>query len=335
MINKDKYFTFYNSCIPVKGIKRSVIYDLQRGNIFFIPNSIIDLLLLNKKNKLIIIYDQYQEQTDLLDKYFNYLLKNELIFLTEELNRFPVNSTKFQVPFTLDILFLEIDLLQESKIDLLKKINFLGCTQVVFLTKKGINFKNLKKVINILNRSKVQNINLITKYKEEHLSSILNLHYGFPRFKKTTFFDCPSQNKSKEPRFKFESKSFDCILTKRISNINDFVLNQKAYTESLKYNLFFNRKVYVDNVGNIKNYYNSKNIFGNIDKDDIKLIVDSKSFKELWKLSKDKIKICNFCEFRYICPDNRIPKIKDDKIKNKLYQQNSNCNYDPKTTSWK
>ncbi|QHI35357.1 hypothetical protein IMCC3317_07030 [Kordia antarctica] len=334
MIDKNKYFKLHNSCVPVKGLKRGVIYDLQKGSFFFLPNSIIELLTSNETNKLATIYAAYESQTLLLDKYFNYLLESELIHLTEDLNKFPTTSTKFESPFILDILFLEIDSLENSKITLLQNINSLGCSQIVFLTKNILDLSILEKVVTLLEQSKIQNITLITKHEEKNIAPILNLHYKFPRFRKTIFFESSKKEQSEVIQFKFEEGSLDAILTKRISSVHDFVLNQKAYRESLKRNLFFNRKAYVDNKGNIKNYYNSKNVFGTIEKDDIKSVISSKSFRKIWKVTKDKIKICQSCEFRYVCPDNRIPETKS-KLKNELYEHTSICNYDPQTTEWK
>ncbi|MBC8756453.1 grasp-with-spasm system SPASM domain peptide maturase [Kordia sp. YSTF-M3] len=334
MIDKDNYFKFHNSCVPVKGSKRGVIFDLQRGSFFFFPNSIIDLLLENETNTLATIYKEYESQTALLDKYFNYLVANELIHLTKDVSRFPSNSNKFSSPFLLDILFLEIDTLQESKIALLQNINSLGCIQVVFLTRKEVDSTHLENVLNLLEGSKIQSVSLITKHEAESEAEILNLHYTFPRFKKTVFFESNEQEQGEDKPFSYENGSFDTVLTKRITNIHDFILNQKAYRESLKHNLFFNRKAYIDNEGNIKNYYNSEITHGSIEKDDIKSIVTSKAFKKLWKIPKEKIEVCKSCEFRYVCPDNRIPVLKSN-LENEVYEHNSTCNYDPQTTEWK
>ena len=122
MIAKDVYCKFYNACVPVKGSKRGVIYDLQRGYFYFIPNSVIDMLLKNKNNKLSTLYAQYKNQKELVDKYLNFLIDNEIIFLTEEPFRFPSLDLNFRPPFLLDILFIEIDTLSQNKIDLLKKL---------------------------------------------------------------------------------------------------------------------------------------------------------------------------------------------------------------------
>lgn len=39
---------------------------------------------------------------------------------------------------------------------------------------------------------------------------------------------------------------------------------------------------------------------------------------------------CKDCEFRYMCPDNRIPLKKD----NNTYYHDNSCNYDPYSNIW-
>lgn len=46
-----QYMQLYESCIPVKGYLRSIIYDLQRSHYFFVPNEML-LFLKNIKKDL-------------------------------------------------------------------------------------------------------------------------------------------------------------------------------------------------------------------------------------------------------------------------------------------
>ncbi|WP_108867745.1 hypothetical protein [Aquimarina aquimarini] len=60
-------------------------------------------------------------------------------------------------------------------------------------------------------------------------------------------------------------------------------------------------------------------------------IITSSDITSLWKVTKDQVEICNSCEFRYACPDNRIP-IFDSK--SNQYYHLTPCKYDPKTKKW-
>lgn len=327
MIDRKKYFKFYSSCIPVKGDKRGVIYDLQRGSLYFVPNSIIDLFVDNSKNTIEYLFLKFPNQEGLVNKYLIYLIENELIFLTSDIDKFPNLSLKFERPFLLDIIFIELDSFSNSKKSLLEEVNTLGCTQVVIVTHQSIVIDTLKEVIDLLSESKIQIIDLITKYDSEIVTHILELHNMSPRLRKTIFFD--SLNNTNDNYIEFTSKNLNNILTKRVKDTNDLIINQDAYFESLKHNLFFNRKVYISDNGDIKHYFNENEFYGNIKNCTIQSIVNSNDFQNLWNITKEDIEECKNCEFRYLCPDNRIPLI----INNKYFHETL-CKYNPKEAKW-
>jgi SPASM domain peptide maturase of grasp-with-spasm system len=327
MIDRKKYFKFHSSCIPVKGDKRGVIYDLQRGSLYFVPNSIIDLFVDNSKNTIEYLFLKFPNQEELVNKYLIYLIENELIFLTNDIDKFPNLSLKFERPFLLDIIFIELDSFSNSKKSLLEEVNTLGFTQVVIVTHQSIVIDTLKEVIDLLSESKIQIIDLITKYDSEIVTHILELHNMSPRLRKTIFFD--SLNNTNDNYIEFTSKNLNNILTKRVKDTNDLIINQDAYFESLKHNLFFNRKVYISDNGDIKHYFNENEFYGNIKNCTIQSIVNSNDFQNLWNITKEDIEECKNCEFRYLCPDNRIPVI----INNKYFHETL-CKYNPKEAKW-
>ncbi len=75
-------FNLFSCCIPVKGYLRSALYDLQRKNYLFIPNTLFDILIsLSGKtfNQVLQLVDEDErEQTE---KYLLYLLENEFVSL--------------------------------------------------------------------------------------------------------------------------------------------------------------------------------------------------------------------------------------------------------------
>jgi len=332
MIDKNKYFKFYASCIPVQGINRGVIYDLQRGSFYFVPNSIINVLNENENEKLINLYNKYSSQEKLIDKYLDYLIENELIFLTNEPSHFIQLNTGFKSPFLIDTLILEIDTVQSSIINLLENIDLLGCINLVLIVKEVHNHKNIEFIIDACKFSKIEIINVLAKYNDAISNELLAIRYENLRLRYVTLFEADKGEKLNDEFITKTTLNLKNLLTKRIYGYGDFTLNIKAYTESLNYNLFFNRKIYIDSEGNIKHYFTENVSYGNIKKDKIRDVILSDNFQELWKINKDKVEICCECEFRYICPDNRIP---NGINKDNQYVNNSICNYDPKTNQWK
>ncbi|MEX0595506.1 MAG: radical SAM protein, partial [Candidatus Paceibacterota bacterium] len=73
-----------------------------------------------------------------------------------------------------------------------------------------------------------------------------------------------------------------------------------------------------------------KEIFGIVSNDQINDIITKEAFNSIWKISKSNIEICKDCEYRFMCPDNRIPQKKVDNS----YQFDEDCNYNPYTNEW-
>ena len=109
-------------------------------------------------------------------------------------------------------------------------------------------------------------------------------------------------------------------------------LNLERLDETQKYNLFYNRRIYIDNENYIKHSIDDKEVFGNIVNQNIIDIVLSSRFQNLWNISKDMITSCKDCELRYICPDNRIPVLDNETGE---YYNTEDCNYSPYTNKWK
>lgn len=73
-----------------------------------------------------------------------------------------------------------------------------------------------------------------------------------------------------------------------------------------------------------------RNIFyGNVKKEDIKSILESKKLNEYWYLDFSKIDECKNCEYRFACKDCRpLAKINGEKSKN------PRCRYSPLEGIW-
>ena len=81
MISSAKNIKLFATCISVKGVNRAIICDLQRNTYVFIPDDLHDILLLHDGKKIFDINKYYNNQYDeILDEYFEFLLKNELFY---------------------------------------------------------------------------------------------------------------------------------------------------------------------------------------------------------------------------------------------------------------
>jgi len=114
-------------------------------------------------------------------------------------------------------------------------------------------------------------------------------------------------------------------------NINPgyFNSNISLFTENNNFNSCLNKKIGIDFTGNIKNCPTMNRSFGNIKTDSIKDFIFDEKFQALWKIKKDDIQICKYCEFRYICTDCRAFHEEAD-----FLLKPKKCTYNPYSCEW-
>jgi len=74
-----------------------------------------------------------------------------------------------------------------------------------------------------------------------------------------------------------------------------------------------------------------QHIVGNV-AEELEEAVEGNPLQKLWRISKDKIKVCSGCEYRYACGDCR--PLAEAETGN-LYSKTPRCDYDPFTGEWK
>jgi len=111
-----------------------------------------------------------------------------------------------------------------------------------------------------------------------------------------------------------------------------FSINFETFSESQHHNACLNCKISVSKNGDIKNCPSMDNSYGNLSQDiNLRNIIENKTFKRFWDISKDKVLVCKDCEYRYCCTDCRV--FIDD-LNNELSRP-SKCNYNPYQGLWK
>lgn len=327
---KGNFFKFYECCRIVQGANRSAIYDLQRGSFYFFPNTFIKILKEYEKRKVSKLFDDFSSQAGILTKYFDFLLENELIFLTDNPENFPPINPDFEKSLYLDFLVMEIDELQKFKIELLNgELDTSGVEHLVIINSSN-SIENLENVLKILYDSRIKFITYISHFYPGLLEKVHLIKSKNERLKRVIFYNTPNNfESSPDKNIELIPEDLKKLLTRRVKNMNDFILNEHAYLESLNYNLFFNRRVFIKNNGDIKPSYFHNKKHGNLEQDQLWDIILQPGFRKIWNVNKDQIEVCKDCEFRYMCPDNRIP-IENDGVN----YHKTLCNYDPYSNNW-
>lgn len=113
-----------------------------------------------------------------------------------------------------------------------------------------------------------------------------------------------------------------------------FITKYETFFESEANHLYFNKKLFISEDGEIKNSPESEFIAGNIQNikttDDLVRLINLPDFKFNWAINKDRVLVCSDCEFRRMCFEKNqlIP------LENGLFQLENECSYNPYIAKW-
>lgn len=332
----ELYFKTFASCIPVKGQSRSIICDLTRKDMDYLPNALYHILTEDKELPLTAILDKYgPEAKETIEEYVQYLLDKEYIFLCteEELSCFPEMSMQWETPLRINNAIID---LTASNANYLKAI----CSQLAQLDCAALQIRVfgkwdaswIKQVLEQSQESRIKNIELVLRWQEDELESIIKLGPEYLKLYNIYVHQAPFNEIEEHHSFRVIYQE-DAIDDHRFcGNIHPsfFAVNIPTFTESQHHNTCLNRKVSIDVNGYIKNCPSMQQSFGHISETNLEEVLENPAFTKLWDIKKDEIEKCKGCEFRHICTDCRA-YLEDPE---NLYSAPLKCGYNPETCEW-
>lgn len=328
---KARYFLLYANCIIVKGASRSTICDLQKGFYVFIPNTFADILTnLEKISIDIFIEENPNIDINILTKHFDYLIKNDLGHFCSNKINFPKINTSFKMPNEIEDCIIELSNFTYNNMTyIIKSLKKLGCNSLELRAYNQFPLKKISEIMKLLQDSKIRNVELYLKYDSKiSLDNYESFISSNQIIGQLVVHSCNSDiSYIASPIIYFTNQkiiSSNCC--GKISK-EDFIVNLPFYLEGLKHNTCLSRKVSITKDGYIKNCPSIRKNYGNVINNSIESTISKPEFQELWNISKDEIKVCKDCEFRYICSDCRA-HVEDN------YSKPKNCKYDPYTMNY-
>lgn len=328
-------FHLFSCCFLVKGYQRSCIYDVQRGDFNYIPNTLVDILeeCINCTfMDLLNIYNDPEDQS-VLYEYFEMLYDNEYIFFSEIENiHFPVYNKDFFKPYNISTLVIDICDFNKDFIDILIRNICEVKVECIVLRAINLSYSDIEKTISSFNDISTRIIQLFVS-KEVSLveDDVENLFIANNRLSLVIKVDVDER----EDVFKrgvFVRTKID-IMDKNDKelSVSDFIPNMDLYFESLTFNAFYHKRVYIDTFGNVLRHEKDDIKFGNIKNLMLVDIIKYKNFDFFWRSNKDEISVCKDCEYRYMCGDHRLPIYNKKK---KEWSFENKCNYNPYLAEW-
>lgn len=336
----NKFLRVFACVIPIRGARRSILYDVQRGDYHFIPNSLFDVIQDLRNRAIGEVMSAYEEEDiKTLNEYIEFLISNEFAFLLDEQEKdlFPDLPETWDTPALIHNAIIDFD--PDSNHDLsglVDQLDELGCRHLELRFFYPTTTEILVSFLEPLNSSRIVSINIKTIYKEGLTENqIRNLARKFFRVFSIEVFNSPYPDR--------EVRELEyCRLIFYPFAIHDethcgavspafFSVHPEMFMESKLFNNCLNRKLGIDKYGQIKNCPSLPESFGHCR--DTRLIeaISKPGFQDRWKIRKDDISVCRFCEFRYMCTDCRAYTAEPEDS----FSKPAKCSYDPFSVSWK
>jgi len=256
------------------------------------------------------------------------LKENELVIETEGVIplKFTVNVQNYKANAVVRQLQIRIT----GRCD--KECQECGNIGSCFKNKKDMTKKNLKLLINQFKYIPIESIVIIggNPLLRTDLIQIIKEKLISPEYKIYLKKEIFSKNEIKKIMnigfIVIDSVCEDFCITEEEIEVDVF-----QYFYNQKFNPCWGNKIAIDINGDIKPCIWSNDILGNLKRDNIKDMIISGKFDYYWELTKEKFEVCNFCEFRCLCPDCRVITLKEAGY---LTAKTSYCKYNPEKGKW-
>lgn len=342
-MNKQ-YFKLFAHCIPVTGHLRSSICDLQREEIYYIPNEIAQFLSATTPMPLCEIRSAMGNCPYDWDEYVGYLVKNELGFFTDEPECFPALPMDWLTPAYITNAIVDIS--EEYEVEfsrIFDQLATVGCRHLQLRFYRESSLAELDGMLALLEGTLFRSVEVIVKFSQsmngDACEMLTNTH---KRLKSIFIHSAPVTQLYKivDKTIGYGTNMGNIIFTEQHITSNaccgvigplTFSVNIRTFTEAQLFNTCLNRKVGIDTNGDIKNCPSSLEVYGNIYAHDLAAVLPGNSrYESKWHMKKNDIKVCRDCEHRFVCLDCRVYTADTGDSMSKP----AKCLYNPYTAQW-
>lgn len=311
----SEIYLLKGTCIPITGFNRGIVYSLVDKTYHYIP----------KKYSMKLEKSRIVTERFFSDEAISFFINQNLIMKVKknQIKQFPQMNLEYVSKKDIEHVIIEVD---NSRLDLLEKIMIqlkpFKIRSFEFLLAnddlRNRNISTLNYLKNVLNEQKALNIDHAT-----YLSLKDDFDFSsFDYIKQYSYFGNEKLVKGHN-EYHYTDIEYWKMDHKKCYFDFDF------FTESLHRHPIFNKMLFIDREGNVK-----QTALGGAISSYKELGVNTLnelSASLLWNITKNKCDVCVDCEYRHMCIDARIPVLNKDAI----WHFDSECNYNPYVSKWK
>lgn len=329
----NQIFKVFSSCFLVKGVNRSLIIDSQRWKYFTIPNAMYDLLKTYDGASIEEVGERVATtgaSKEVLSDYFNFLFENEIIFQCSSTigNCFPPMQMTYDHPSVITNAIIACNNSMDGLNEILSQLTALGCYNLEIRLNKPVDDTLIVRIFDLCKYFEIENLSLFLQINTE--TDTLNQYLSSYSFVNLMINFNQDVDQIFSSNLIFTTKDLSNVAHCGLVAERFFTPTLQHYRESIHHNTCLNRKVAIDENGNIRNCPGMKETFGNIKDSALAELIETTDLKKYWNITKDQVSKCKDCEFRHICTDCRAYLDEPDDI----YAAPLKCGYDPYTCEW-
>jgi SPASM domain peptide maturase of grasp-with-spasm system len=332
----DPVFKLYACCVPVRGARRSTICDLQRGAYRLIPNGLHDILTAHKDRPLGEIKAAYGHACDAtIDQYFAFLAEHEFGFWCDDPAAFPDLDLAWEAPESISNAIVDVGAGSTHDFAaILAQLDALGCRALQLRVFCALPVAVLERVLRLTDRGRLRGIELLTRFAPEYDEATLRrLARDFPRLYRLTVHSAPESRVVEAggtAAIRYAAQAVDSETHCGEVHPTYFTSTVEGFAEAHAHNSCLNRKLSVDQHGEIRNCPSLPDSYGNAATTPLRAALERPEFRRLWSVTKDQVETCRDCEFRYVCTDCRAYV----EASAHAHPKPAKCAYDPYTARW-
>ena len=336
-LEEHRPFVLFANCVPVRGARRSTICDLQRGRVHPIPNGLHEVVTAGRGRTLAELRQIYGPgSAEVLEEYFAFLLRHDLGFWCDDPSAYPDLDLSWDHPGRVSNAIVDVG--AESEHDfasLVAQLDALGCRALQLRVFAPRPLAWLDETLAHAAGSRLRTIEVIFPFSDDWTAQeMAELVFRHQRVSSMVVHSSPEgrvqEFRPGDTPVHYTPQVVDSHAHCGQVHPGYFAVTMGAFTEARSANSCLNRKLSVDEHGEIRNCPSMPRGFGNAASVPLAVALETEGFREHWGTAKDQVQTCRDCEFRYVCTDCRAWVRDPADARSKP----AHCSYDPYTATW-
>ena len=300
------YFLLYAHNVPVRGSKRAAIYNLQAGQVLYIPLVLTNLIEAMRQAPVVEVRASFAPtRPDLFDAYLDFLIRNDLGFYTNNPECFPRLSLDWDTPHPVQTAVIDLNIAHYDPFPVLDQLDALLCRHIeIRLSNGNGTAATLKRLLAATHDRGFRSVSLLLDYAIVLGQPSAWVHRLFDECARIDFilvYNAPFAGKSRThpEHIQFLEDDLNSAAFREKTAKRRPIVNIPYFTESQQFNPYYNRRVCISQQGQIKNCLLHEQSFGSVLATPLSTAISSETFQALWHAAPDQVAHLRDSELRY------------------------------------